>query len=368
MSQVKYGRNNMLLVATMHPDLCYPMQGDSANMQDMYLTGIFCESRNVNPLDHDGSVDLDLTSINENIMSHASSLLSPDISDSYIRIEDHNTNDRLGTSPTSAARKLASLNVALYECATKLPSMAEAGVSSAGIAGNGVRGSPKATLFTMDELFRLTTEFIDVMRCLSLVECETSATLSSMDPKQPGAQSALSLVAYSQQFSHAGQPVTRTNMGPPSRSFSHVDEATMFMVVSYHCRLTEIYVSIFQMMQGCIEYSLVPQMGKDWAIILPQLQVGSLAFPPVHVDVNTPLSSATASMYMLMITMLSSQLWEQLADVMRAGGDVLTDSALASRCALADTMWDTVTDRTNRLSQTIDAAKHLLQQYSVVAQ
>lgn len=350
MSQVKCSRNNMFMVATMHPNLCYPMQGDSDTMEDI------CDWRNVNPLDHDGSADFDLTPINENVMSHGSNLPSPGISDSYM-----DTNDPLEPPPTSSVRKLASLNVALYECAAKLPSMAAAGVTSAGIAGNGVRGSRKARRLAIDELFRLTTEFIDILQCLSLVEGEASATLSSMDPKQPGGQSAVSLVTYEQNLSHPRQPVTRTGMGPPSRSFSHVDEATMFMVVSCHCRLTEIYVSIFQMMQTCIEHSLAPWMGKDWVIILPQLQVGSLASPPLHVDVNTPLSSATSSMYMLLITMLSSQLWEQLADVMRAG------TASMSRCAL-DAMWDPVTDRTDYLSQTIDATKNLLQRYSVVAE
>lgn len=368
MSQVKSSRTNLLLVATIHPELCCFIQGDSTNMQDMHWPGIYCESKNINPLDHGGSTNIDLTPINENIMSHASSLPSPGISDSYIRIDDYDTNDGLGTSPTSAIRRLASLAVALYKCATKLPPRAKAGVGSASIASNGMRNSRKPAILAIDELFRLTTDFIDVMKYLSLVECDTSATLPSTNLKQPGTQSALP-IAYSQQLSHAGQPVARTGMGPQSSSFSHVDEATMFMVVSCHCRLTEIYVSIFQMMQACIEHSLVPQMGKDWAIILPQLQIGSVTSPPVQVDVNTPLLSATtSSMYMLMITMLSSQLWEQLANVIRVGGDIPTSSAPVSQSALADMMWEAVTDRTNRLSQTIDATKHLLRRYSVVAE
>lgn len=358
----------MLLIATMHLDLCYPTEGDSTNRQDMYGPSAFSESRNVNLLDHNDSTDIDLTLINENIVRHASSLPLPGISDSYSRTEDHDTNDLLGSSYTSAVRRLASLNVALYECAANLPSMAEAGVSSAVVTGKGVHGSRQATLFAIDELFLLTTEFIAVIKCLSLVGCETSASFSSMDPKQPGAQSARPLFAYSDQLLHAGQPVARTEAGPPSRTFSQVDEATMFMVVSCHFRLTQIYLSIFQMMQTCIQHSLVPQMGKDWAIILPRLQVGSLASPPVHVDVNTPLSSAMGSMYMLMITMLSSQLWEQIADVVRAGLNGPMDSASASGYTLAHTMWDTVTDGTDRLSQTIDATKHLLRRHSVVSE
>jgi hypothetical protein len=115
------------------------------------------------------------------------------------------------------------------------------------------------------------------------------------------------------------------------------------------------------MMQACIEYSFTPKLDKDWAIVLPQLKIGTLASPLVHVDVNTPVSLSKASMYMLIVTMFSSQLWEQLTDV------IGTCSASTSPSALVDTMWATVTDRTYHLSQTIDATKHLLQKQSVVA-
>ena len=365
MSQVESVQNNMLLIAIMNPDLCYPTQGDSTDMEDMYGPDAFCDSRNVNLLDHDG---LDLTLIDENIVRHVSSLPSPGVSDPYSRTEDHDTNDRLGSSYTSAVSRLASLNVALYECAANLPSMADAGVNSAAVTGKGVHGSRKATLFALDELFRLTTEYITLIECLSLVQCGTSTNFSSVNPKQPGAQSARPLFTYRHQLLHAGQPLIRTDVSPPSRTFSQVDEATIYMAVSCHCRLIEIYVSIFQMMQACIEHSLVPQMGKDWAITLPQLQVGCLTSPPVRVDVNTPLSPATESMYMLMITMLSSQLWEQLADVVRAGVNGPIDSASASGYALAHTIWDTVTEKTDRLSQTIDTTKHVLRRHSVIAE
>lgn len=325
---------------------------------------VSCQSRNLDPLYPGRSTTSDLPLVNENFMSGTSSLPPPSMSDYHSSIEDHQNNDRLRTFPTSSFQKLAIVNVALYECAAKLPSMAKAGTSSADTGNNGQRSSRKATSFAIDELFRLTTEFIDVMKCL--VERETSATSSSIDMTQPGARPSLSPIAYNQPLSYAGRPITPTSMALPSTSISHVDEATMFMVMSCHCCLTEIYLSMFEMMQACIEHSLAPQMDKDWAIVLPQLQIGSLASPPVHVDINVPLSSTMASMYMLMITMLSSKLWMEVADIMRAGGDVQTGFTPSPRCILTDTMWNAVTDKTDRLSQTIDDTKRLLRRSSAV--
>ncbi|KAK9257618.1 hypothetical protein V1519DRAFT_477652, partial [Lipomyces tetrasporus] len=249
--------------ANMPPDLCYPIQ-DYSDMQDLCWSGVFSDSRNVNQLNQGGSADLDLTRINKNIISQANSLPSPGTPDFQMRTE----NDRLGTPPPSAVRDLANLNVALYECATQLPCMHKAGVDS---PSNCSGGSRKMALFAIDDLFRLTGEFINVVKCLSPTMCETGPTLSSMDPEQLGTQPILSLISTNQQLS---QRSTQTDVGPPSRSFSHLDEATMHMVISCHCRLIEIYVALFHMMQACVEYSLAPRLGKDWAIVLPRLQFG----------------------------------------------------------------------------------------------
>jgi hypothetical protein len=325
-------------------------------MQDMNWSGFFSQSRNMNALEHNSSMDLDLTPNNEN--SDASRVPLPGMSDSYLRIEDYDINGRLETPSTSAVQQLAILNVALFDCAKKLPSVEQ--------GGNEAHRSRKATLFAIDELFRLTTNFTDILKIFSVLEYKTSTPSSSIDPERPEDRSEISLVSYREQVSDADQPVTRGPSKPPQRPFSHVDEGTVLMIVSCHCRLAEIYLSLFQMMQACIEYSLAPRLGKDWAVILPQLQVGSLAAPSLRVDINTPLSSAKSSMYMVMITMFSSQLWEQLADVMKAGGGARTDSAAGSRSTSVDTVWDSMTDKIEGLSRTIDATKHLLQRCSVV--
>jgi hypothetical protein len=274
----------------------------------------------------------------------------------------------LSTSPTSAVRTLAYLNVALYECAANLPNLAEADAIPANTTGNGLPGSRKETLFAIDELFRLTAEFIEVVKSLSAFDYHTSSTSSSTNPMPLGAQSTLSLLEYNQKWSQTGNEAVRTGMRPPFNSLSYVDEATMLIIASCHSRITEIYVYLFKMMQACIEHSLVPQPDKAWVVILPQLQIGSIASPPVHVDAKTPLPSAKVLMYMLMITMLSSQLWEQLAGLIRARGDGSTTPGSTSRSALVGVLWNTMTERTDRLSQTILATKCLLQQGSLTDQ
>jgi hypothetical protein len=359
MSLVESIRNNMIPVATINPGICYPSQGNSLHMQNMDWSGFLSQSRNMNELGHNSSIDSDLTPINENTLSHANDLPLSGTSDSYLQIEECEVNGGLETFPTSAVQQLAILNVAIYECAKKLPSIEKSGANEA-------PGSRKATLFAIDELFRLTTNFTDIIKSLSVQGCEMSTPSSSIDLEQLEDQSEMSLVSCSHQVSDAGQPSTRSSSRQPQRPFSDVDEGTVLMIVSCHCRLAEIYLSLFQMMQACIEYSLAPRLGNDWAVIFPQLQVGSLAAPSLRVDNNTPLSSATSSMYMVMITMFSSQLWKQLADVMKGGDGAQMDSAAGSRSTLADTVWDSMTDKTEGLSRTIDATKHLLQRCSVV--
>jgi hypothetical protein len=288
--------------------------------------------------------------------STSSLLLLPGAADPEATIDLDKATETVASSSTSAVRRLASLNVALCECAEKLPSMARGSVSSAGTSDN---DRHKTVVLAVDELFRLTADFVELVKTFTFMEYETSDTLSTADQREP--TWALSPMTCSPQRPHAFLPLTKTGTRPTQRSLSHMDEATAFMVVSCHCRLVDIYTSIFKMVQACVEHSFVPQLGPNWAVILPRLQVGSFDSPPVTVDANAHLSPITTSMYMVMITMLSSQLWEQLGSTIRAGIDVATGSESMSRCTLVSTMWNTVMVRTDQLVQTINVTQSLLQ-------
>ena len=318
------------------------MREDDLDLDNLY-TNLSCESEVTNSLTQSGSPKMDL--INQRQI-HA--LFPPADSDNCLRVDNLDFNDHLEVSPGAVIRKLANLNVALYECSVNLPSMPKAGVNPAENISRGSE-SQKTKFFAIDELFSLTSEFIDLIKYFSFY---TRDIQSSRDQSTQ----TLPEMRYMQQLSHSSQ-----STAAPSLSFSHVDEGTALMIMSCHCRLTETYRSIFHMMQACIESSTVPQIDKDAAIIFPRLQVGYHAAPQVKVDVNTALEPGTSRMYMLLVTMVAGQLCEKLTDVMTVRSEIPTESASASQRLFAAT----VTERTDLLERDIDATKHLLQRFSL---
>jgi hypothetical protein len=304
--------------------------------QDFHWPGPLPELHPLSPICQDSLTLPNFTFFNENNM---------------IGVENQDIHDSFGPS-IPLVQKLASLNVALHECGQKLPSMNKTREGS-----TPGRGPRKATIFAIDELFRLTAEFIEVTKSFSLEKHETNSYTPLSNSAQTNAEPPSNFEFQSSQADHSASSHESSAM-----SLTQVDEATMAVVFSCHCRLTEIFVSLFQMMQTCIQYALRPHLGNDWAVILPRIQIGSIASPPVQIDVDTPLlSKASTSMYMLMTTMLSSHLWDQIAALISIGDDVPTGVAAASS-PLLEMMLSTIRDRTGSLLQTIDATKHMLKQ------
>jgi hypothetical protein len=203
---------------------------------------------------------------------------------------------------------------------------------------------------------------------------------------------ALPSATFGQQLDHVGSTYSGPSLGTSSTSFLRADEATILIFLSCYCRLTDIYVSVFKLMQACMNSPKPPMIDKDYVVVLPQLQVGSYIAPCISVDSNASLSSSTTSIYMLMTTMFSSQLYDQLAEVMRAGAcssdndparldsgeknlqaqrrkddgsfaGQKSPSALPS--SFTDKVQHSVTSRTDDLLQTIDIIRKMLQNFSV---
>ena len=350
----------------MQTSLGLPTPGNPANMHN-FSSDAFCAQGSAVPLDRDGFREvIDQTLITDTCpLSYTADTLPTGGSTGH------------SSAPsTAAAHRLAKLNIALYGCAAKLPSTPEADAETVGSTSLR-RDSREQGLFAIDELFRLTSEFINIIQFPSTEPCAMSIG-SPTTPPEPSSTQVPSLFTLSQKRASTG--LEDTDFGPRS-SLSQLDEGTLLMLLSCHCRLTETYLSIFRMMQACIQYSLPPTVDKDFALILPQLQVGSLSSPSMQVNINTPVSPATSSMYMVMITMLSSQLCETLAslllveqeemssggrgNVSRGQGLDRVDQSPTSPFQLL--FMATVTDRTHRLRDSIDTTKLLLQTYPVVA-
>ncbi len=322
------------------------------------MTGLFGDLEDTNPQGYSGPGNLNLTPLNDNTGRICSSF---NTSDTDFTSEGRDRNNTLGTHPSGTIGKLSRLSVSIHEFAAKLPSMDKTNATSASMAGPDGWEPRKSLPFVFDELFHLTAEFIDIMKSLSAKECEETSDSFPDTSEQAVFQSSQMPTSLSQQLSQARQPFSTTHTTLQSRSLLHVDEATTFIIMSCHCQLTETYATIFQIMQMCTEHSRFPQTSKNWTVILPTLQVGSVALPPLQVDDKTPISSkSTSSMYRVAVTMLLSQLWPQLVEVMRQGGGIRSDSASIPRSSLVEVMWDTAIEKTDRLMQTIDLMVRLL--------
>ena len=269
-----------------------------------------------------------------------------------------------------AIKDLGKLSLALYDFAAKLPSKptASSGTGSTDSAWTAFGGSSprQKRLLVLDEIFSLTTGFVNIVGALSQHEHDVVG-LSQNTPVSSTRELIFSAIPE-QQIARTDPGIRAKNSKSP---LSHLDEATMLMVMSCHCRLIDIYLSIFQMMQVCMEYSFPPGVEDNWTVVLPRLQVGSHAAPLMQVDAKTPLSRSTTSMYMLMITMLSSQLCEKVAGVMGVRGDRDSGSTPsqrreASEMSEFDVLKARVRDRTERLERTIGTTQGLLQRFSVV--
>ena len=241
----------------------------------------------------------------------------------HLALEDHNSVNGIELDQPSIVQRLASLDVEIYECGLMLPIHVKTGSGPVGI------GTRKAKLFALDVLFRLTADFVNI------------ANYETRDNDRP--------------------TIYHKTVDVRSR-LDQIDEATTFAIMSCHSRLTEIYASLFYMMHACIEHSLAPRRDKDWAVLLPQLQVGSeVGALPVLVNIDHPASPSTSSMYMWLITMLSSQLWEQLADTLRFAN---SGGSRSEGSVLTDTVWNTIAERSDSMLETIERTKQTLQRPS----
>lgn len=199
---------------------------------------------------------------------------------------------------------LANMSIALAELTTKLPSTSETPCAR----GEDRRHARREMPFIFDELFGHTTQFINLVKHL-LVDRELQ------------------------------------------------NEATALMVGSCHSRLAETYGTIFSLIQRCIQHSL-PPVCLDWTVVLPQVQLGSLTSNAMRVDAQTQLSPGKTTMYMLMITVFSSQLWTQLIEVVR--GQHPMPVVASGATSLAHTVWTEMVDRVDGLLQTIERTQSLL--------
>ncbi|KAI0553485.1 hypothetical protein F4679DRAFT_473700 [Xylaria curta] len=298
------------------------------------------EASNIHRLDHDRDA-FDIIPVHHDTTSVVGSIHPLDSHGLFIYHSTYRSPES-GRLLTSIFGRLTDLSIALHDCAGKLPSIKTPHTESA------VDSRREGALLALDEVFRVTNEFINVMK----------DPYSTQDQQEFITEPTLQLVNV--EAPH--EPGISYNMQP----FSQLDEATMLLFFSCHCRLVEIYSSVFQAMRQCLEGSNAAPRSRA-GVILPQLQVGGsggISSPALRVDFNGPLlPPATVSMYMTLITTLSSQLWAQVADNLRRGrsyGDS-NNEAHIPHLGMAGPTWGLAMERTGNMERTIELVKRMLQ-------
>lgn len=216
-----------------------------------------------------------------------------------------------------ASRKLATLSVALYESVMPFPTLEKIRVAAnkATTVENKTRQTVK---LIFDELFNHTKDFNHVIQSLS------------SSPGQEG----------------------QTTFYP--------DEALVSLIFSCHCQLAEAYTSLLNMIRACLEHSIAPPTNTNWAVILPKLQVGSVALPSLQVDNKNPVSSkATSHMYMTSITTVTALLWTQMMSAVKAV-TISQEDTLSRYGSTAAVLWDTMSRRTDEVMRRIELISSLL--------
>ncbi|KAI1316787.1 hypothetical protein F5Y16DRAFT_393063, partial [Xylariaceae sp. FL0255] len=258
----------------------------------------------------------------------------------------------------SAIYKLADLNLSIYNCAKKLPSVNLIRSNEYNNAKPSCRDDQSKTivLFVLDELFKHTSELIDLMKILSLGNEDLNTPLpinSNLCELQE--------LSLANDAAYAVEKVSHV-----FGRFAHLDEATALVLLSCLCQLADIYTSIFNMMQSCAQGILKgPRaLSPDRGILLPSIQIGSFtSHPPVRVDNNTPIEPNKASLYMNIIAISGSRLWDQVTEIVTGKTEGATDNAMLSPETwppLIDEKWSRAVSVTCTLSRTIRTTKQIL--------
>ncbi|KAL4800826.1 hypothetical protein BDV19DRAFT_352212 [Aspergillus venezuelensis] len=207
-------------------------------------------------------------------------------------------------NPAAAASELAYLSIALSTLAEKLPSLPEnADTSSA---------QSSAAAFIVDELFSFTTYFTD------LVE-------------------------------------HRLDLTPLAAQ----DESTTCMIAACHFRLGAIYQVVFSLIQRCIKHSLPPPRPKpDWAVILPNIQLGVMSSPPLRVSANSgaSISKHKALMYMSLVTVFSAEMLGRLSLVVKERQRRVAQNVETT----IGTLWTDMVRKADLLTQSVKSTQDML--------
>lgn len=233
------------------------------------------------------------------------------------------------SSDVSCIRQVAELNVRLFEHADKLPPLPSKTATehnTSAVRREGSSADPwqsgDSETFPIDQTFHLTRAFMDML-CHFYPRPKGSANSppsSSDPPNQPN--------MYPTPSTH-----DQTNL-PQVANPPAVDRGTALLILSCYHRLIDIYEGIFGHARACIKHKVAPKTADGKSFRLPQMQIGSYV----------PPESSALAMEMLLMIQMSSQLFDQMREILSRSGLFAADprpGEAVVRAAAGQDIWRT---------------------------
>lgn len=202
----------------------------------------------------------------------------------------------LRSTQSQLVRLLSDLSIRIYDHSTLMPPQS---IHDPVPADGDMTSMQKYSKYSIDELFQLTQDLIDVypsfLDALFGTQVSSASTPSSMTDN--------SGVSNDTDTSTPPDPTYRA--GPvraprgASRKAPH-DHSSILLILSVHLRLIEVYEELFKHMAVCMNHNgeMLTPAQKEVNMAAPQLRMGSYKPPP----------SSAIPMAMLLFVQFSSQL------------------------------------------------------------
>jgi hypothetical protein len=176
-----------------------------------------------------------------------------------------------------------------------------------------------ATLDIVRELGTMNVRLYDHFCTLPAPSHHANDSHSTPDPSSPGSFAVDETFTLTNTFIMLLRQL-QVSLNDPVNAGASMDQATTFLILSCFHRLMDIHGFIATSIQGCSQNPQMPLPGEQPLVTLPPMQVGS--YTPAQLQRNgteRPASLSTVSMHMMVVLTLSSQLCQQLHEIITSG-------------------------------------------------
>ena len=201
----------------------------------------------------------------------------------------------------SCVQRLAQLSARLYEHAETAPSQSifndERTIGNVKSNKNGIACNE----YSVDETYHLTQSLIDLYPILIRTAIRNNLRRPPYLPINQQRVSSSPTLQISGDMYESGNAMTKEDQRRAQSALPHcpaLDDASIFLILSCHHRILDIWERIFALMQTCIEHSVMPESHNGQPMTVGTLKIGSFV----------PSTAAAVPMHISLISGFANQL------------------------------------------------------------